>query len=90
MNKGEVVRAVAEATGVPIKTTKDVVNSVFDTIIDAMAKGENVQVLGFGSFILSHKNESTARNIQTGEPIKIPEHNAVRFKPSAAFKEAVY
>lgn len=90
MNKGELIREVAKASGVPMTTTKDIINAAFDTIIDTMSKGEAVTLIGFGSFLISEKKATVARNPQTGEPIEVPEHNAVRFKPAKAFKETVY
>ena len=83
MNKQDIFKTVAANLEV---TQKD---AVFATIKDAMAKGESVNIAGFGKFKVVEKAESKRRNPQTGEPIMVAAYKAPKFKAATALKEAV-
>ena len=84
MNKAELVAAVAEKTGLSKKDSEKAVNAAFDTITEALAAGDKVQLVGFGAFEVKERGERIGRNPQTKEEIKIP-----AFKAGKALKDAV-
>ena len=89
MNKGELVETVAEAASLSRADAQRAVDAAFDAIRDAVAKGDRVQLSGFGTFEARARSERTGRNPQTGEAITIPASTAPAFKPGKEFKEAV-
>jgi len=89
MTKAEVVSEVAKATGVEKSTVQAVVESFMDTVKDAVSKEEPVYLRGFGSFIVKHRAEKTARNITKNTTLTIPAHNIPAFKPAKAFLNEV-
>lgn len=88
MNKTELVNAV-KAAGFSGKDAEKAVKAVFDAVTDALAKGEKVQLIGFGTFEVREKAASEARNPRTGETIKVPAHKVPAFKAGQALKDAV-
>ncbi len=66
MNKSELISVVAEKTGFTKKDTEKVVNAVFDGIGEALAKGDKVQIIGFGTFDVRDRKEREGRNPATG------------------------
>ena len=88
MNKGELINAVA-ATGLSKKDADTAVNAVFGAIGDALAKGEAVQLIGFGTFSVKERAAREGRNPQTGEVVKIKASKAPVFKAGKALKDAV-
>jgi DNA-binding protein HU-beta len=89
VTKAELVDAVATAAELTKKDAGRVVDAVFNTIIEALARGEKVQLVGFGSFEVRPRAARMGRNPQTGEEIHIPARNTPLFKPGKALKEAV-
>lgn len=89
MNKTELIKKVAEANNLTIKDTTAIVDSVLNTIIDTVAAGEEVQLFGFGSFNVKHRDEREGRNPATGEAMTIAASNTPAFKPAKAFKDKV-
>ncbi|GMA50524.1 transcriptional regulator [Alicyclobacillus contaminans] len=87
MNKNELVNKVAEQTGLKKKDAEQAVNSVFAAIEEALAAGEKVQVIGFGTFETRKRAARSGRNPQTGEVIEIPESTVPAFKPGNRLKE---
>ena len=88
MNKKELINAVAES-GLTKKDAEAAINSIFEAISDALAEGENVQLIGFGTFVVKDKAAREARNPRTGETVKIAASKAVGFKPGKALKDKV-
>ena len=88
MNKGELINAVA-ATGLSKKDADTAVNAVFGAIGDALAKGEAVQLIGFGTFSVKERAAREGRNPQTGEVVKIKASKAPVFKAGKALKDKV-
>ena len=72
MNKQELIAEVALKTNVTKKEAQDLVGATFDVIEEALIKGEKVQILGFATFETKTSSARTARNIKTGELIKVP------------------
>lgn len=89
MNKQDIIKTVAANLEVTQKDAAKYVDAVFATIKDAMAKGESVNIAGFGKFKVVEKAESNRRNPQTGEPIMVAAYKAPKFKAATALKEAV-
>ena len=89
MNKAELISAAAEKAGVSKKETEAVVSAVLDTISEALASGEKVQLVGFGSFESKKRAERIGRNPKTKESIKIPASTIPTFKAGKALKDAV-
>ncbi len=89
MNKTELVDHVVEKTGMMKKDSEKVVNAVIDSITDTLAKGEKVQLVGFGTFEVRKREAREGRNPSTGETIKIAAQNVPAFKAGKALKEKV-
>ena len=89
MNKMELTSKAAEKAGITKKDTGQAVDAIFEVISDALASGNKVQIMGFGSFEPKERAERTGRNPQTGEEIIIPASTAVSFKPSKNLKQIV-
>ncbi len=87
MNKTELVRVVADKADLTLAVAGDAVNAVLDAIVEALSEGEEVAILGFGSFKVAERAARTARNPQTGEMVEVPESKAVTFKVSKALKD---
>ncbi len=89
MNKAELVSAVAEKTGMSKKDSEKAVNAAFDTIPEALAAGDKVQLVGFGAFEVKERGARIGRNPKTKEEIEIPASRVASFKVGKALKEAV-
>ena len=83
MTKAEIVTEIAAKTGIE----KQVVEGMMETIKTSMINGEEVFLRGFGSFIIKHRAEKTARNISKNTTMIIPAHNTPAFKPAKSFVE---
>jgi DNA-binding protein HU-beta len=86
VNKTDLVNKVAEKAGLKKKDAELAVNSVFEVIEEALANGEKVQVIGFGTFETRTRAARTGRNPQTGETITIPASTVPAFKPGNKLK----
>lgn len=89
MNKAELVERVAESTGKTKKEAGMVVDTVLQTISDALQKGEKVTLIGFGNFEVRERAARVGRNPQTGEEIQIEASKVPSFKPGKQLKELV-
>ena len=89
MNKNDLIAAVAERTGLSKAQAARSVDSTFDTIMDALKDGNEVRIIGFGSFTVMPRAATQGRNPRTGELINIPASNAPKFKAGKALKDAV-
>ena len=89
MNKVELVAAVVEKTGLAKKDAEKAVAAVLDSVKEAVAKGDKVQLVGFGTFEVRARAARTGLNPQTKETINIPASKAPVFKAGKAFKDAV-
>lgn len=87
MNKMDLINKVAEETGLKKKDAEQAVNSVFTVIEEALAAGEKVQIIGFGTFETRSRSARSGRNPQTGETIEIPASTVPAFKPGNKLKE---
>lgn len=89
MTKAEIVNDIANATGLEKSEVLKTVEAFMESIKSTMAKGENVYLRGFGSFIVKERAEKTGRNISKNTTIIIPAHNIPSFKPAKVFVEEV-
>ena len=89
MNKTELIDAVAEAAGLTKADSAKALDGVIAAISDALKKGDQVSIVGFGSFMVRKRSARTGRNPQTGAEIQISAANVPAFKPGKALKDAV-
>ena len=89
MTKAEIVASIAVKTGVEKVAVQTVVESFMNAVKSSVAKGENVYLRGFGSFIVKKRAEKTGRNISKNTTIIIPAHNIPSFKPAKTFVSEV-
>ncbi len=87
MNKAELVELVAGKSQVAKRDAEAAVEAVFETIADALAKGETVKISGFGIFEKKERAAREGTNPSSGEKITIPASNSVGFKVSKTLKE---
>ena len=88
MNKNELISAVAEKTGLSKKDSEKALNATLDAITAAVANGEKVQLIGFGTFDVRERAAKQCRNPRTGETMTVPACKAPAFKAGQAFKNA--
>lgn len=88
MNKMDLINKVADKAGLKKKEAELAVNSVFEAIEEALAEGDKVQVIGFGTFETRSRSARSGRNPQTGETIEIPATTVPAFKPGNKLKES--
>ncbi len=88
MNKGELISAVA-ASGLTKKDAEAAINAVFGAITDALAKGDSVQLVGFGTFGVKERAAREGRNPRTGETVSIAASKAPYFKAGKGLKDKV-
>ena len=89
MNKLEIVKVVADDSGLTQKEVAGVLDAVISTIIDELKKGEEVNIAGFGKFVVKTRAARTSINPRTKQPISVPATKAPTFKAGKQFKEAV-
>ena len=89
MNKTELIAAVAAKTGMTKKDAERVINATFETVTEALVKGDKVQVSGFGIFEVKTREARVGRNPRTKETIQIPATRLPAFKASKTLKDAV-
>ncbi len=89
MNKTELIAAVAEVSGISKKDAEAAVTATVDTIVKAIAEGDKVQLVGFGTFEQRQRNARTGVDPRTGNKIEIAASKVPAFKAGKAFKDAV-
>ncbi len=89
MKKADLVDTIAGKVGLPKAQVQQMVDDVFDLIADGLAKGEKIDLRGFGTFSVRDSAARTGRNPQTGEPISIPARRVPVFKPGKELKDRV-
>lgn len=89
MNKTELVNAMAERLGTSKKHSEEALTVALDLITEALAEGEKVQLVGFGSFEVRERAPRIGRNPRTKEEVTIPASKAVQFKSGKVLKRAV-
>ncbi len=89
MNKTELIDKVAQQSNITKKDAAAAVNATLDAITAELAAGGNVQLVGFGTFEVRERGARMAKNLRTGEAIKVPAGKVPAFKAGKALKEAV-
>ena len=89
MNKSELINAVAEKAALSKKDSESAVTAALDAITAALADGDEVRLVGFGTFEVKKREARMGRNPKTKEPIPIAASKVPTFKPGKAFKDAV-
>ena len=89
MNKAELIDAVAVAANLSKADASRAVDAVVNTITAALKKGQQVSVVGFGTFSVKHRSARSGRNPRTGDTINIAASNVPGFKAGKALKDAV-
>ena len=89
MNKQELIAAVADHAGLTRGDSSRAVESMFDIITATLKRGDEVRLVGFGTFTVARRKASTGRNPRTGEPMKIKASNQPKFKAGKVLKDSV-
>lgn len=89
MNKQELIDVIADKTDLPKTKAQEVVEAVIDSIKSSLKKGDDVKLVGFGTFTVSERAATTGRNPRTGESISIPASKQPKFKAGKELKDAV-
>ncbi len=89
MNKEQLVKAIAAQTGQSQSVITKILNAMTETIVETVADGDKVTLIGFGSFEPRPRKERNGKNPQTGEPLTIPATTVPAFSAGKIFKEKV-
>lgn len=89
MNKSELINAVAEKAALSKKDSESAVTAALDAITAALAEGDEVRLVGFGTFEVKKREARIGRNPKTKEEIQIPATKVPAFKPGKALKDVV-
>lgn len=89
MNKSELIEAVASKTQMTKKKAEDVVNLIFDSMVDAMKRGDRIEIRGLGSFVVKEYGAYVGRNPRTGESIQVKPKKLPFFKVGKELRETV-
>jgi len=89
MNKGELVSAVAEKIGLSKGQAGEAIDAALEAITDALRRGEEVKIVGFGTFGVAERAAGEARNPRTGEKVQVAASKSPKFRAGAGLKEAL-
>ncbi|SNB45611.1 integration host factor subunit beta [Geobacter sp. DSM 9736] len=89
MNKSELIEALAAKKGLSFKKAEEIINTIFDTMSDALVAGNRIEIRGFGSFVVNEYKSYTGRNPKTGESIEVKPKKLPFFKVGKELKERV-
>jgi len=89
MNKQELIANIAEHSGLNKADAGKALDAVVDSIKETLHQGDEVRLMGFGTFATSRRKASTGRHPQTGEAMKIPASTQARFKAGKGLKDAI-
>ena len=86
MNKSELIKEVALKGKLSLREAGDALDAIIDTIAETMQKGENITLVGFGSFVIQERKERNGHNPSTGGSMGIPAKRQVKFRPGSKMK----
>ena len=89
MTKKEIVRSIAEETGLTQALVREVVQKTFDSILDSLADNNRVELRNFGVFDIKVRAARLGRNLATGDQVQVPERIVVAFKPTKEMERRV-
>lgn len=87
MIKADLINKIARTMDIPKQEAEEGVNLFFQSIKEAILRGEEIEIRGFGSFRFRKRTSRAGRNPRTGEPVKVPSKKVLYFKPSKLLKE---
>ena len=88
MNKNDLIVQVAKSAGLTKVAATEVVNSIFDSVVNSLKAGDDVRITGFGSFTVAQRNERIGRNPSTGAKIAVAAKKSIRFSATPAMKSS--
>ncbi len=89
MNKSQLIEALAQEINLPLREVSPITNTILDTMVEALAAGDSIEIRGFGSFVVKEYESYTGRNPKTGASIKVPPKRLPFFKVGKELKEKV-
>lgn len=89
MTKADLVEEVARVTELTRKDSEVIVDTLFESVIQALRAGDKLEVRGFGSFRVRQRNARVGRNPKTGEKVEVPAKRVPYFKPSKELKDLI-
>jgi nucleoid DNA-binding protein len=89
MNKGDLIKSIADQSGISKSQATDALNAVIDGVSAALKGGDKVTLIGFGTFSVSERAARSGRNPSTGETIEIAAKKQIKFKPGKELDDAV-
>ncbi|MGE0453801.1 MAG: HU family DNA-binding protein [Vicinamibacteria bacterium] len=89
MTKAELVEQVSRASELTRKHSEVIVDAVFTSIVDALTRGDKIELRGFGSFRLRRRDSRRGRNPKTGAGVVVPAKRVPHFKPGKELKELI-
>lgn len=89
MNKSELIEALAQETNLPHRDAAAVTNAIIETMIETLAKGDNIEIRGFGSFVIKHYRSYEGRNPKSGKRIEVAPKKLPFFKVGKELRELV-
>jgi integration host factor subunit beta len=90
MTKSVLIEKVTEKVeGLTRKQVEAIINTIFDGMRDALARGEKIEIRGFGNFRLKQRNPKVGRNPKTGETVNVPPKKVIHFKVGKPFHNAL-
>lgn len=89
MNKADLIDAIADSADLSKASASRALDAVLDSVTNALKDGDQVSLVGFGTFAVKERSARTGRNPQTGQPIEIAAAKVPGFKPGKALKDAV-
>ncbi|HAQ34232.1 MAG: DNA-binding protein [Maricaulis sp.] len=87
MNKSDLAKAVADATGLSKSQASDAVDATVNAIVGSVKKKDSVQLAGFGTFYAKHRDARQVRNPRTGETMMSKAKTSAAFRPAASLKD---
>lgn len=89
MNKSQLIEALAQEANLTLREASPIANTILDTMVEALAAGDSIEIRGFGSFVIKEYDSYVGRNPKTGDSIKVPPKKLPFFKVGKDLKEKV-
>lgn len=89
MNKSELISGIAEISGLTKADSERALDAFIKTVESTLKSGDDIRLVGFGTFCVATRSATIARNPRTGEEISIPERTVPKFKPGKQLKDSV-
>ena len=86
--RNDIIEAISENVGLSLSDSSEIIEEIFEFILDELEKGDDVKISSFGTFSVRHKKSRIGRNPKTGVEATISERNVVTFTPSNVMKSS--